>query len=37
MPLFGYKIRHDGQIVATTVKAAANSAALHTILPHAAE
>jgi hypothetical protein len=37
MPLFGYKIRHDGQIVATTVKAAAYSAALHTILPHAAE
>jgi hypothetical protein len=37
LPLFGYKIRHDGQIAARTVKAAANSAALHTILPHVAE
>jgi hypothetical protein len=37
LPLFGYKIRHDDQIVARTVKAAANSAAVHTILPHVAE
>jgi hypothetical protein len=37
LPLFGYKTRHDDQIVARTVKAAANSAALHTILPHVAE
>jgi hypothetical protein len=37
LPLFGYKIRHDDQIVARTVKAAAYSAALHTILPHVAE
>jgi hypothetical protein len=34
LPLFGYKIRHDDQIVARTVKAAAYSAVLHTILPH---
>jgi hypothetical protein len=37
LPLFGYKIRHDGQIEARTVKAAAYSTALHTILPHVAE
>jgi hypothetical protein len=37
LPLFGYKIRHDDQIVARTVKAAAYSTALHTILPHVAE
>jgi hypothetical protein len=37
LPLFGYKIRHDGQIAASTVKAAAHSMALHTILPHVAE
>jgi hypothetical protein len=36
-PLFGYKIRHDDQIVAGTIKAAAYSAALHTMLPHVAE
>jgi hypothetical protein len=35
--LFGYKTRHDDQIVARTVKAAAYSAALHTIPPHVAE
>jgi hypothetical protein len=33
LPLFGYKIRHDDQIAARTVKAAAYSMALHTILP----
>jgi hypothetical protein len=37
LPLFGYKIRHDGQIAARTVKAAAYSTTLHTILPHVAE
>jgi hypothetical protein len=37
LPLFGYEIRHDDQIVARTVKAAANSATLHTIPPHVAE
>jgi hypothetical protein len=37
LPLFGYKIRHDCQIAARTVKAAAYSTALHTILPHVAE
>jgi hypothetical protein len=37
LPLFGYKIRHDGQIAARTVKAAAYSTALRTILPHVAE
>jgi hypothetical protein len=37
LPLFGYKVHHDDQIVARTVKAAAYSVALHTILPHVAE
>jgi hypothetical protein len=37
LPLFGYKIRHDGQIAARTVKVAAYSTVLHTILPHVAE
>jgi hypothetical protein len=37
LPLFRYKTRHDNQIVARTVKAAANYAVLHTILPHVAE
>jgi hypothetical protein len=37
LPLFGYKIRHDDQIVARTAKAAAYSTTLHTILPHVAE
>jgi hypothetical protein len=37
LPLFGYKIRRDDQIVVRTVKAAAYSTALHTILPHVAE
>jgi hypothetical protein len=36
-PLFGYKIRHDGQIAARTVRAAAYSTAWRTILPHVAE
>jgi hypothetical protein len=36
-PLFGYKIRHDGQITARAVKAAAYSTARCTILPHVAE
>jgi hypothetical protein len=35
--MFGYKIHHDGQIAARTVKAAAYSTALHTILLHVAE
>jgi hypothetical protein len=37
LPLFGYKIRHDDQIAARTVKTAAYSTALHTVLPHVAE
>jgi hypothetical protein len=37
LPLFGYKIRHDGRIAARTVKAAAYSTAWHTTLPHVAK
>jgi hypothetical protein len=37
IPLFGYKIRHDGKIAARTIKAAAHSTARRTILPHVAE
>jgi hypothetical protein len=37
LPLFGYKIRHDGQIAARTVKVAAYSTARRTTLPHVAE
>jgi hypothetical protein len=37
LPLFGYMTRHDDKIVARTVKTAANSAALHTMLPHVAK
>jgi hypothetical protein len=37
LPLFGYKIRHNGQIAARTVKAAAYSTVQRTILPHVAE
>jgi hypothetical protein len=37
LPLFGYKIRHDGQIATRTDKAAAYSTVLHTILPHVAK
>jgi hypothetical protein len=37
LPLFGSRARHDDEIVARTVKAAAYSAALHTILPHVAK
>jgi hypothetical protein len=33
LPLFGYKIRHDGQIAARTVKASAYSTARRTIPP----
>jgi hypothetical protein len=36
-PLFGYKIRHDGEIAARTVKAAAYSTVRRTILPHVAK
>jgi hypothetical protein len=37
LPLFGYKIRHDGQAAARTVKAAAYSTVRRTTLPHVAE
>jgi hypothetical protein len=37
LPLFGYKIRHDGQIAARTVKAAAYSTVRRTTLPHVAK
>jgi hypothetical protein len=37
LPLFGYKIRHDGRIAARTVKAASYSTAQRTMLPHVAE
>jgi hypothetical protein len=35
--LFEYRTRHDDKTVARTVRTAANSAALHTILPHVAK
>jgi hypothetical protein len=37
LPLFGYRTRHDDKIVARTVKTAADSTALHAILPHVAK
>jgi hypothetical protein len=36
-PLFKYKERHDDKTVARTARTAANSAALHAILPHVAK
>jgi hypothetical protein len=37
LPLFGYKTRHDGQIAARTVMAAAYSMERRATLPHVAE
>jgi hypothetical protein len=36
-PLFEYRARHDDKTVARTARTAANSAALHAILPHVAK
>jgi hypothetical protein len=36
-PLFGYRTRYDDKTVARTVRTAANSAALHAILPRVAK